>query len=789
MWDQIGAFSLPRLVGFVLLCLFCCSSTFAATPQQVDAAITRGRDFLLKQQRPDGRWEKDPKRVGKAHDWKDMQGDTWGGFTAVATYALLAVGVNPQETSMQNAVNFLRQADILGIYALGIRANVWKLIPEFSGNREWREQMIHKDRDLILNGMITKEGPAEGMWDYGNGSGLAKIPRIDHSVSQYGVLGLWACEQEGAEVPIEVWQDLDRHWKADEFPDGAWSYDSTPSIKGRSSRGNISPAMTAAGIATLFITQDYIYEEQAFACKGNISNPNIDKGLEWMAQNFDQVNNAYALYGVERIGVASGRKYFGDVDWFQHGADDLVKSQAADGSWSGGFPGSTPIPTTAFALLFLARGRAPVAVNKLQYFLPPNPAAPTTQPAEGAWDQRPRDVANIVRWTGDETANDLNWQSVNLHSSAIDLAEAPVLYISGNTDLNFTPEELQKLRDFVWFGGMILGNADCADGRFVNSFEKLGETLFGREFRELPAGHPIFNEVFPARKWKSPPSVLGLSNGIRELMVILPQADPARAWQVRATETRKELFQVGTNILEYAVDKKWSVKGVTHLVLPDPKIIPDRTLKLARLQYDGNWDPEPGAWQRMAAVLHNQAKVDLIVTPVKLGAGTLAGFPVAHLTGTAKFKLTDDQELELLEWINRGGTLIVDAGGGSSDFADSAEGELRTIFGADADKGLDDTLTPDHPMFGLPNLAIESIYYRPYARTLLVGSANAPRIRAIEHAGRVAVFYSREDLTEGMVGENVDGVYGYEPETATNLMRNMVLYAGFNHRRPLPRAH
>jgi hypothetical protein len=40
-----------------------------------------------------------------------------------------------------------------------------------------------------------------------------------------------------------------------------------------------------------------------------------------------------------------------------------------------------------------------------------------------------------------------------------------------------------------------------------------------------------------------------------------------------------------------------------------------------------------------------------------------------------------------------------------------------------------------------------------------------------------------------MVGENVDGIYGYEPETATDLMRNMVLYAGFSHRRPLPRAH
>lgn len=41
----------------------------------------------------------------------------------------------------------------------------------------------------------------------------------------------------------------------------------------------------------------------------------------------------------------------------------------------------------------------------------------------------------------------------------------------------------------------------------------------------------------------------------------------------------------------------------------------------------------------------------------------------------------------------------------------------------------------------------------------------------------MAVFYSREDLSAGMVGEPVDGVLGYNPETATEIMRNIVLSA------------
>lgn len=428
-------------------------------------------------------------------------------------------------------------------------------------------------------------------------------------------------------------------------------------------------------------------------------------------------------------------------------------------------------------------------VNKLDYNLAN--AAPTAAAnasgqtaTEGHWNQRPRDVANVLRWFIRQSETDVNWQIVNLRAPATELIEAPVLYISGDTELSFTKDEMEKLREYVYLGGVIFGNADCGSDAFAKSFEKLGTTLFGREFRDLPRGHPIYMlEQYPAATWRTKPVVRGLSNEVRELMLLVPQADPGRAWQVRADQTRSELFQVGADAFMYAVDKNPSVKGRTHVVLSDPKIVPDRKLNVARLELGDNWDPEPGAWKRMAAVIHNDAKVDVTVTPVKLDAGALAPYKVAHLTGTTKIKLTDDQRSALLEWTNRGGTLIIDAAGGSADFADSIEAELKTIFGADAEKGLADTLQPDHPMFGLPKMAIQSVAYRAYARTILVGDLHSPRIRVIEHGGRTEVFYSREDLTEGMVGQNVDGIDGYSPKSATELMRNMVVYAGFFHRR------
>jgi len=50
-----------------------------------------------------------------------------------------------------------------------------------------------------------------------------------------------------------------------------------------------------------------------------------------------------------------------------------------------------------------------------------------------------------------------------------------------------------------------------------------------------------------------------------------------------------------------------------------------------------------------------------------------------------------------------------------------------------------------------------------------------PQLRGIRMNGKLAVVFSREDLSVGLVGQPVDGIVGYDPETATALMSRMIL--------------
>src|SRR5204863_5964819 len=99
-------------------------------------------------------------------------------------------------------------------------------------------------------------------------------------------------------------------------------------------------------------------------------------------------------------------------------------------------------------------------------------------------------------------------------------------------------------------------------------------------------------QMFSRAKWKRKPAILGLRNGARELMILLPTADVGKAWQMQQPTGKEELFQLAADIFLYAVDKQdMRARGDSHIVNADPKVQASKPIKVARLSYQGNFDP------------------------------------------------------------------------------------------------------------------------------------------------------------------------------------------------------
>jgi hypothetical protein len=734
----------------------------ADSPEAVDRAIDNIKDWLYKAQKKDN-WEETGLPDLEKGPYS-TEGGQWGGLTAIATYALLAAGESPDSSKVRAAIEFLKKADIKGVYALGMRMQVWTYLK----NKAEARPLIDKDAKLLLLSLHK-----DGNFDYL----VTPSSRYDHSVSQYGVLGLWAAAEADPpfEVPGKFWEMVENAWLRDQDKSGAWSYESKPTADHPP-----LPSMTAAGVATLFITQDYIHGLEGINCNGNVTNAatkGVDAGLKWMGEHMKDVGeNYYTWYGIERIGVASGYKYFGTIDWYREGCKHIVPNVGKLGGHGG------PVANNAFALLFLVRGRAPIMMNKLAYDID----AHGDKLRESNWNERPRDAANITRWVGRETETFLNWQIVNLKVPVEELHDAPILYIAGNQSFELKKEDEEKLKKYVEGGGLIVCSADCSSQNFANSLMKttggklpLSQRLFpGYEARKLPADHPIFNIQYKRKDWKDNIDVYAVGNGSRELMLIIPSGDPGKFWQMRTIGGREGYHQVMGNIFLYTTEKQAPrFKGQTYVVKRDNNVKAEKAMKVARLEYAGNWDPEPGGWARMANILHNQFKLDLQVEPVKLGEGKLEGYKVAHLTGNVKFHLDEKQRAELKKFSEGGGLLIIDACGGSGEFATAFEAEMTALFVADAQQLQTAILPPSDPVFNVAGAKIDEFGYRSYAQKMLLGKVKAPQLRALERNGRPVVYYSPQDISVGMVGQSVDGIYGYDPRTATEIMRNILLQA------------
>jgi hypothetical protein len=209
----------------------------------------------------------------------------------------------------------------------------------------------------------------------------------DNSNSQYAALGLRACHDAGIDLPKDLVEKA-RKWLVDcqvkeeaaavakdavasgpnAAPARGWSYG-----MGGSSYGS----MTAGAIGSICI-YDYILDGEK-----NLSwrrDKEVQSGLAWLARNFSPTGNPgvdkavgssyslipdgamyyYYLYGVERTGLLFGTEKFGAHEWYPEGANVLLKSQLADGSWPSTDTHRKGVWNTCFTILFLRRATRPL---------------------------------------------------------------------------------------------------------------------------------------------------------------------------------------------------------------------------------------------------------------------------------------------------------------------------------------------------------------------------------------------------------------------------------------------
>jgi hypothetical protein len=597
----------------------------------------------------------------------------------------------------------------------------------------------------------------------------------DNSNSQYGLLGVWSGAQAGISVATSYWHDVQSHWISCVGDKGTWGY---------YSGDGSTLTMTCAGLASLLVASDYLDNSSLV---GSLTGPGnqadqpstmqaINQGLNWLDAGDNcmatlpeaSIGGAgYGLYGLERVGLASGFKYFGKHDWYSELARQLVAEQRLNGSWGGhdgvgNFQAQTLIDTS-YALLFLSRGRHPILFNKLRY--------------DGSWNNRPHDVAHLARYAGKQLERPLNWQVVNLRRNWFDWMDSPVLYIAGDKPPKLTEADYASLRAFSAAGGVIFTHADGNSADFSRWVTDLTRKIFPKfELTLVPRNHDLYSAVYPL---KDPPPLLAVNNGSRLLLVHSP-TDLSVGWQLNWTDENKLAFQMGVNLFVYAAGKGNLKNRLASSYIPDCPDKPDNTRQVARLQYAGEWDPEPYAWTRFSRYFQweTHRAIDRVVVPMK--DLTPNSVPMAVLTGTVRNDFTDAETAAARAYVQAGGILVIDACGGQQAFAQSIEESFlpRAFPGS--------TMMPipdNHPLLVASRSGANDLSH-PMRRGFANEHHGKELPLEVMPFGKGWVIFSRLDLTTGLLGTESWGILGYDPAYAQALMKNAVLWS--EARSPVP---
>jgi hypothetical protein len=228
-----------------------------------------------------------------------------------------------------------------------------------------------KKKDPSGSTQTSEEGPPPGKDLKLPPPGRANSKKAgDNSNTQYAVLGLFAASRGAVVVPKETWLQVEKWFDTKQNPDGGWGYlNADVPGAGMVTTDASSGSMTTAALTCLIVSKFYLGKDWK-------KEPSIEKGLAWLGRNFAVNTNPggpviwhyYYLYGLERVGMISDQKELGGHRWYKEGAEYLLKSQNADGSWKGatmtGAELTDALSDTCFAILFLKRATPPLQKPK-----------------------------------------------------------------------------------------------------------------------------------------------------------------------------------------------------------------------------------------------------------------------------------------------------------------------------------------------------------------------------------------------------------------------------------------
>lgn len=463
-----------------------------------------------------------------------------GGTTALTTLALLASGQSSNSPAIQRALEYIWEVEEPSSYLRTLRTSIWAQLPDTY------EKRLEKDTQKLIQSLSLEFG-GWGM----NATSPTSIASTSPLTREFGIIALQEAQRRGIRVPKKCWTAIANASLSTQQKSGGWSYEQS------STSGEPTANMTVAGLNCLLGVDEVIgcelHEDDSAKLQSS-----INQALLWLENNATTKKNyggtalmSY-LYALERAAMSCGLSEIRKRDWYRDGVEAILKTHCGVRKARG----STV--NLSFALLFLARGRSPVALCELVTH-------------KGTVD--PHRVAEIItNRVSAKIERALAWQLVSPDDSKRAWLSAPFMLLQ---DTDAIPEGTAKLEEYLHRGGLLVM---LAKGKNLNTCKNFATELCPSiQSYATQRDHWTHNLFEDARGIR----LTVWNDGIRDKVIVI-QGDGAKL--VRSN--RSKLSFLLTNLCLGAGElDRWQPR----LQQEEPPVTSDQ---LILAKHQGLWDAE-----------------------------------------------------------------------------------------------------------------------------------------------------------------------------------------------------
>lgn len=181
----------------------------------------------------------------------------------------------------------------------------------------------------------------------------------------------------------------------------------------------------------------------------------------------------------------------------------------------------------------------------------------------GDWYANPSSLPNLMTFIGEKTNIRMDQTEYRVKLSDADLYNHPYLYMTGHGNVNFSREDVRRLREYLTNGGFL--HADDNYGMDESLRREMKKVFPRKEWVELPFDHPIFSSYFKFSNGLpkihehdgKPPEALALFHHGRMIVLYTYECDLGDGWEDLEVHNdgpakHEAALEMGTNIIIYA---------------------------------------------------------------------------------------------------------------------------------------------------------------------------------------------------------------------------------------------